>query len=77
MQLARFLNKLFKKDGFILIDANLKRYIIGTPENKDPIILKILDKKLHFKLLLDQIYILGRLILMVILKLRMELSQIF
>ena len=51
MQLARFLNRLFKKDGFILIDANLKRYIIGTPKNKDPIILKILDKKLHYKLL--------------------------
>ena len=51
MQLARFLNKLFKKDGFILIDANSKKFIIGTPENKNPIILKILDKKLHFKLL--------------------------
>ena len=51
MQLARFLNKLFKKNGFILIDANLKKYIIGTPENKNPIVLKILDKKLHYKLL--------------------------
>ena len=51
MQLARFLNKLFKKDGFILIDANSKNYIIGSPENKNPIILKILDKKLHYKLL--------------------------
>ena len=51
MQLARFLNKLFKKDGFILIDANSKKYIIGIPENKDPIVLKILDKKLHYKLL--------------------------
>ena len=51
MQLARFLNKLFKKDGFLLIDANSKKYIIGTPENKNPIILKILDKKLHYKLL--------------------------
>ena len=51
MQLARFLNKLFKKDGFILIDANSKKYIIGTPENKNPIELKILDKKLHYKLL--------------------------
>jgi len=51
MQLARFLNKLFKKDGFILLDANSKKYIIGTPENKKPIILKILDKKLHYKLL--------------------------
>ena len=51
MRLARFLNKLFKKDGFILIDANSKKYIIGIPENKDPIVLKIFDKKLHYKLL--------------------------
>jgi len=52
MQLARFLNKLFKKSGFILIDANKKKYIIGEPENKKPITLKILNKKLHYKLLL-------------------------
>ena len=51
MQLARFLNKLFKKDGFILIDANLKKYIIGSPEKKTPIILKILNKRFHYKLL--------------------------
>ena len=52
MQLARFLNRLFKKDGFILIDANSKKYIIGSPENQNPIIVKILNKKLHYKLLL-------------------------
>ena len=51
MQLARFLNKLFKKDGFILIDAEFKKYIIGSPKNKKPIILKLFDKKLHYKLL--------------------------
>ncbi len=51
MQLARFLNKLFKKDGFILVDAYLKKYIIGSPKNKNPITLKILNKKLHYKLL--------------------------
>jgi cyclopropane-fatty-acyl-phospholipid synthase len=51
MQLARFLNKLFKKDGFILIDAHLKKYIIGFPKKKTPITVKILDKKLHYKLL--------------------------
>ena len=51
MQLARFLNKLFKKDGFILIDAYLKKYIIGVPEKRNPITLKILNKKLHYKLL--------------------------
>ena len=51
MQLARFLNKLFKKDGFILVDANLNKYIIGQPEKKLPITVKILNKKLHYKLL--------------------------
>ena len=51
MQLARFLNKLFKKNGFILVDATAKQYIIGSPENKNPIKVKLLDKKLHYKLL--------------------------
>ena len=52
MQLVRFLNKLFKKDGFILIDAESKKYIIGTPEKKIPITIELLDKKLHYKLIL-------------------------
>ena len=51
MQLARFLNKVFKKGGFILTDANSKDYIIGQPTN-NPIKLRILNKKLHYKLLL-------------------------
>ena len=51
MQLARFLNSIFKKDGFILVDANSKKYIIGTPNNENPIKLKILNKNLHYKLL--------------------------
>ena len=46
----RFLNKVFKKEGFILTDADSKDYIIGNP-GKNPIKLKILNKKLHFKLL--------------------------
>ena len=52
MQLARFLNKFCKYDGFVLIDANTKKYIIGNPTKEKPIIIKILDKKLHYKLLL-------------------------
>jgi len=52
MNLTKFLKTLFKKDGFILIDANSKKYIIGKPEKKNPITLKLLDKKLHYKLLL-------------------------
>ena len=51
MYLAKFLNSVFKKDGFILIDANSKNYIIGTPASDKPIKVKILDKKLHYKLL--------------------------
>ena len=51
MRLARFLNKLFKKNGFILIDASLQKYIIGSPEKKEPITIRILNKKLHYKLL--------------------------
>ena len=34
MQLARFLNKIFKKGGFILTDANSKEYIIGESWRK-------------------------------------------
>ena len=52
MYLSRFLEKLFKKDGFVLVDANSTRYIIGKPERENPIIIKLLDKKLHYKLLL-------------------------
>jgi len=52
MQLARYLNKLFQKDGFLLIDANSNKYIIGTPKNNNPITVKILDKKLHYQLFL-------------------------
>ena len=47
MQLARFLNNIFKKDGFILVDAQSKNYIIGSPKRDKPIKVKILDKKLY------------------------------
>ena len=50
MQLARFLNNVFTKGGFILTDANQKDFIIGDP-GKNPINVKILDSKLHYKLL--------------------------
>ena len=49
MQLARFCNNLFKSGGFILIDADSKKYIIGIPDKEKPIILKILDKKLPIR----------------------------
>ncbi len=59
MQLARFLNKFIKNDGFILIDANSKKYFIGNPKKEKPITLKLLDKKLHYKLLLHPDLYLG------------------
>ena len=52
MKLIEFLNRLFKDDGFLLIDANMNKHMIGHPKKEKPITLKILDKSLHTKLLL-------------------------
>ena len=52
MYLANYLNKLIIEDGFILVDANLNNYVIGNPKKQNPIKLKLLDKSLHYKLLL-------------------------
>ena len=53
MYLINFLENLIKEDGFVLIDANSNKYVVGKPKKKDqPITLKLLDKKLHYKLLL-------------------------
>tara|TARA_B100002052_G_scaffold296137_1_gene323957 strand:+ start:2210 stop:3400 length:1191 start_codon:yes stop_codon:yes gene_type:complete len=52
MKLVDFLNNLFKEDGFLLIDANMNKHTIGNPKKENPITLKILDKRLHSKLLL-------------------------
>ena len=40
MLLVKFLNNLFKKDGFLLEDANGKEHIIGKPKSKSPIKMK-------------------------------------
>ncbi|MBL6857972.1 MAG: class I SAM-dependent methyltransferase [Pelagibacteraceae bacterium] len=52
MLLARFLNKLFKKGGFILENAYGQKYIIGQPNKIDQIEMKLQDKSLHYKLYL-------------------------
>ena len=59
MQLINFLRKLIKDDGFEFVDANLKSYIIGKPKKVNPIKLKILDKTLHWKLLINPDLYLG------------------
>ena len=50
--LTNFLKNLVKIDGFILVDAYNNEYKIGNPKKKPPIKLKLLDKKLHTKLLI-------------------------
>ncbi len=52
MNLTRFCENLFKEDGFVLIDANFKEYIIGKPKKQNPIKIRLLDRSLHYKLLL-------------------------
>ena len=51
MNLINFLNNLFKYDGFVLIDSNSKKFIIGKPIKENPITLKLFDKSLNYKLL--------------------------
>ncbi len=52
MNLLKFLDNLFKYDGFILIDANLRKFVIGKPIKENPIVIKLLDKNLNHKLFL-------------------------
>jgi len=60
MQLVKFLNKLFKKGGFILEDAYGEEHVVGSPNLQKSIKLKIHDKKLHYKLLLYPDLYLGK-----------------
>ena len=52
MNLINFLNNLIQHDGFILIDSKSNKYVIGKPIKEKPLILKLLDKSLNYKLLL-------------------------
>ena len=53
MLLARFLSKLFIKEGIILEDSQGQKYICGEISNKEkPLILKLLKSDLNWKLLI-------------------------
>ena len=52
MILIRFLENIIKDDGFVLIDSNSNEFVIGKPKKINPIKLRLLDKSLHYKLLL-------------------------
>jgi len=53
MDIAKVYNKLIKEDGFVLIDANNRKNVIGKPIKENPIILRLLDKKLNYKLIVS------------------------
>jgi len=52
MNLKKFFESLIKDDGFVLVDANSKEHVIGKPKKENPIKLKLLDKSLHYKLII-------------------------
>ena len=53
MLLARFLSKLFSKEGIVLVDFQGQKYICGEVSNKEkPLTLKLLKKDLNWKLLI-------------------------
>ena len=53
MLVARLFSKIYKKGGIILIDAQGQKFICGNPDLKKPLTLKILNKKLNWKLLIN------------------------
>tara|TARA_B100001123_G_scaffold218544_1_gene246708 strand:+ start:2197 stop:3393 length:1197 start_codon:yes stop_codon:yes gene_type:complete len=53
MLLARLFTKIFKKNGIILIDSEGQKYICGQPDLDKPITVKLLNKNLNWKLVLN------------------------
>ena len=54
MILARLFDKIYKKEGgIILIDHSGQKFICGKPNYDNPVTLKILKKDLNWKLLIN------------------------
>ena len=53
MLVARLFSKIYKIGGIILIDSFGQKFICGKPDLKKPLTLKILDKSLNWKLLIN------------------------
>jgi len=53
MLVARLFSKIYKKGGIVLIDHSKQKFICGNPDLNKPITLKILNKKLNWKLLIN------------------------
>ena len=53
MLVARLFSKIYKKGGIILVDYLGQKFICGSPNLNKPLTLKILNKKLNWKLLIN------------------------
>ena len=53
MLIARLFSKIYKKGGIILIDPKGQKFICGNPDLNKPLTIKILSKKLNWKLLIN------------------------
>ena len=50
MLIAKLFSKIYKKGGIVLIDAEGQKFICGSPNLSNPLTLKIINKKLNWKL---------------------------
>ncbi len=53
MLVAKLFTKIFKEGGIILVDYQGQKFICGNPDKEKPITLKLLNKKLNYKLLFN------------------------
>jgi len=53
MLVAKLFSKIYKTGGIILIDHSGQKFICGNPDLNKPLTLKILNKKLNWKLLIN------------------------
>ena len=53
MLVAKLFSKIYKTGGIILIDYSGQKFICGNPDLNKPLTLKILNKKLNWKLLVN------------------------
>ena len=58
--LKNFLNKIIKKDGFLLETSDKKIYTIGNPIKEIPVKLKLHSKSIEYKLALFSDYYFGK-----------------
>jgi cyclopropane-fatty-acyl-phospholipid synthase len=53
MLVAKLFSKVYKKGGIVLVDSSGQKFICGNPDFEKPLILKLLNKNLNWKLLIN------------------------